>query len=80
MQPLMRVVSAALSVGNTGTEVSGLEKLKAEVMSPTVARRQAERLGTSAPNRVSRKRRTEVWSKVSDEMNPPRANGEMMIR
>ena len=43
-----------------GMEVSGLVKLKALVMSPTVARRQAERLGTSVPKRVSRNRSTDV--------------------
>src|SRR5579859_3665285 len=67
------------SEGRPGTDVSTLLKLKALVKSPTAARRQAERLGTSAPNRVSRKRRTEVWSKRSDETNPPRLKGETMV-
>src|SRR5579863_1921756 len=70
---------AATVEGSAGMDVSGLVKLNALVMSPTVARRQAERLGTSAPKRVSRKRRREVWSKRSEEMNPPRLNGEMII-
>ena len=52
--------SAAVVEGNVGTDVSGLLKLRAFVMSPTVARRHADKLGTSAPNRVSRKRRIEV--------------------
>src|SRR5579863_141311 len=67
---------AAMVDGNEGIDVSGLVKLKALVMSPTVARRQAERLGTSAPKRVSRNRRTDVWSKRSEEIKPPRLNGE----
>ena len=46
--------------GKFGMEWSGLLKLNAEVKSPTVARRQALRFGTSAPKRVSRKRKTEV--------------------
>jgi hypothetical protein len=50
--------------GSEGTEVSTLTKLKALVRSPTAERRQEDRLGTSAPKRVSRKRRSEVWSKV----------------
>src|SRR5215471_6840951 len=62
--------------GKFGTDVSGVAKLKAVVRSPTVDRRQALRLGTSAPKRVSRKRSTEVWSKRSDDTNPPRLNGE----
>ena len=74
---VMTVEIAALADGSDGIDVSGLVKLKALVMSPTVARRHAERFGTSAPKRVSRKRRSEVWSKRSDEMNPPRLNGEM---
>src|SRR5579863_6001652 len=78
MQPLITAASAARGVGRAGTEVSGFEKLKAEVMSPTSERRQAERFGTSAPKRVSRKRRTDVWSKLSDEMKPPRLKGETM--
>src|SRR2546427_174950 len=67
---------AATGEGSDGIEVFGLVKLNALVMSPTVARRQADKFGTSAPKRVSRKRRTEVWSKRSDEMNPPRLKGE----
>ncbi len=48
-----------------------------EVRSPTVARRQAETLGTSTPNRAAMSCSWEVWSKVSDAMWPPRLNGEM---
>ena len=50
-------------------------KLNALVRSP-VARRQALRFGTSAPKRVSRKRRVEVWSNTSLDTKPPRLNGE----
>ena len=42
-----------------------------------MARRQALRLGTSAPNRVSRNRSREVWSKRSEDTNPPLLNGEI---
>jgi len=62
--------------GRFGTDVFGEAKLNAEVMSRVTERRQCERLGTSAPKRVSRKRSVEVWSKVSEQTNPPRENGE----
>jgi hypothetical protein len=52
--------------GRDGTEVSLLPKLKAEVRSPTVLRRQVDRLGTGTPKRVSRNRSAEVWSKASE--------------
>src|SRR5579872_1787997 len=62
--------------GKFGTDEFGAAKLNALVRSPTVARRQALKFGTSAPNRVSRKRRIEVWSNRSEETNPPRVNGD----
>src|ERR1700721_1018452 len=62
--------------GNFGIDGSGFLKLSALVKSPTAARRQALKLGTSAPKRVSRKRNTEVWSKRSEDTNPPRVKGE----
>src|SRR5580704_16886432 len=62
--------------GNFGIDGSGFLKLSALVKSPTAARRQALKLGTSAPKRVSRNRNTEVWSKRSEDTNPPRLNGE----
>src|ERR1700680_4550731 len=68
--------SAASVDGRLGTDPSGAAKLKALVRSPTVARRHALRLGTSAPNLVSRNRNIEVWSKRSDDTKPPRLNGE----
>ena len=67
---------AGTVTGRLGIHVSGVAKSTAVVRSPTVVRRQALRFGTSAPKRVSRKRSTEVWSKRSDDTNPPRANGE----
>jgi hypothetical protein len=66
--------------GREGTEVLILTKLKALVRSPTAERRHEDRLGTSAPKRVSRKRNSEVWSKVPCETKPPRAKGETMSR
>src|ERR1700735_1375333 len=39
---------------------AGAAKLKAEVRSPTFSRRQAVKFGTLTPNRVSRKRSSEV--------------------
>src|SRR5579863_82478 len=62
--------------GRFGIDRSGAAKLNALVRSPTVARRHALKLGTSAPNRVSRNRKIEVWSNRSDETKPPRLNGE----
>ena len=57
----VRIAGSAADVeGKVGTDASGLLKLKAFVMSPTVARRHADKLGTSAPNRVSMKRSIEV--------------------
>src|SRR5437763_1937691 len=41
------------------------------------APRQALRLGTSAPKRVSMKRRRDVWSNTSELTKPPRLNGEI---
>src|ERR1700693_1201927 len=64
--------------GKLGIDSSGLLKLSALVKSPTVARRHALRFGTSAPNRVSRNRNTEVWSNKPDDTKPPRLNGEMI--
>src|SRR6266851_9872434 len=63
--------------GRFGIDRSGTAKLNALVRSPTVARRHALKLGTSAPNRASRNRNIEVWSNRSDDTKPPRLNGEM---
>ena len=52
--------SACRVDGKVGIDWSGELKLKALVRSPTVERRQALRLGTPAPKRVSRNRNTEV--------------------
>src|SRR5436309_2444132 len=68
--------SARDGVGSDGTLVFGAAKLNAAVMSPVTDLRQAERFGTSAPKRVSRKRSVEVWSKVSEQTKPPREKGE----
>src|SRR5271165_4874539 len=66
----------SLTLGRSGFVGSGLMKLNAFVRSPVTALLQALRLGTSAPNLVSRKRSREVWSKVSEHRNPPLLNGE----
>src|SRR5881398_549338 len=63
--------------GNDGTVSSGAAKLSALVRSPTTPRRHADRFGTSAPNRVSRKRSSDVRSKRSDATKPPRLKGEI---
>src|SRR4051812_9813882 len=68
---------AGIVDGSCGTERSAAAKWNPEVRSPTVARRHALRLGTSAPNRASRNRRIEVWSKRSEDTKPPRLNGEI---
>jgi hypothetical protein len=46
--------------GKFGIDWSGFLKLSAAVRSPTVARRQALRLGTSARKRVSKNRNIDV--------------------
>ncbi len=46
------------------------------VRSLVVPRRQAEMLGAVTPNRASRNRSWEVWSKVSWQTQPPTLNGE----
>src|SRR5207302_10487041 len=66
--------------GRDGTERSGAARLRAPVRSPTAPRRQALRLGTSTPKRVSRKRSVDVWSKVSLHAKPPRAKGDTTRR
>src|SRR5262249_32961341 len=55
----------------------GAAKLNAVVMSPVALLRQAVRLGTGAPNRVSSNRRCEGWSNVSWHVSGPRMYGEM---
>ena len=46
--------TAVTGLGRLGTEVLGALKLNALVRSPTAARRHALKLGTSAPNLVSK--------------------------
>src|SRR5262249_1974332 len=72
------VPSGGGTLGSRGSDVSGAAKLSALVRSPQVARRHADRFGTSTPKRASMKRSREVWSKTSDDTKPPRLNGEMM--
>ena len=43
------------------------------------ARRQGEIFGSATPNRFSRKRSTDVWSKSSEFTHPPRVQGEITI-
>src|SRR4029077_851478 len=69
--------TAGMVAGRLGIEVFGALKLSALLKSPTADRLQALRFGTSAPNRVSRNRSTEVWSNRSVATNPPRLNGEI---
>ena len=73
----MACAIAGIVAGKFGIDVSGALKFSALVISPTAERRQALKLGTSAPNRVSKNRSTEVWSNRSDDTNPPRLNGEI---
>src|SRR5215472_16272884 len=69
--------TAGMVEGKFGIDVSTFLKFSALVRSPTVERLHALKLGTSAPKRVSRKRRTEVSSNKSEETNPPRLKGEI---
>src|SRR5437588_420194 len=62
--------------GSDGTDVLTVTKLNALVRSPVIDRRQEVKLGTSGPNRVSRKRSSDVWSNTLWLTRPPRANGE----
>jgi hypothetical protein len=62
--------------GRLGTVESTRTRFRALVRSPTAWRRQSLRFGTGVPKRVSRKRRVEVWSKVSVATRPPRLIGE----
>ena len=79
VQPPVTMDGSASEVdGSGGTEGSGAAaKLNADVRSPVTDRRHALRLGTSAPKRVSTKRRSDVWSKRSEHTSPPRLNGEI---
>ncbi len=64
--------------GRSGTDTSGrLCRARATVRSPVTDRRQADKFGTSTPKRVSKKRSTEVWSKVVEQRYPPRLKGEI---
>src|ERR1700756_3232541 len=58
--PLVIRVSVAEGWGRDGTDASTLAKLNAAARSPVTDRRHLLRFGTSAPNRVSRKRNVEV--------------------
>ena len=51
---------AATGEGRLGIDRFGALKLNALVRSPTVARRHALKLGTSAPNLVSKNRKMDV--------------------
>ena len=68
-------VSSAVD-GSVGTAGTGWPICSVEVRSPTVLRRHAEMLGAVTPNRSSRNRSCEVWSKTSEATWPPRLNGE----
>ena len=50
-----------------GTEESGVVEGRVVVRSPAAARLHAEMLGACTPNRASRKRSCEVWSKGSEQ-------------
>ena len=78
-RPMVREVS-----GSAGMPYTGLAKSKTEVRSPQTWRRQALMLGLvaglpMAAVHTSRKRSTEVWSKVSELTQPPRLHGETAI-
>jgi len=53
--------------GSAGTAVTrALVRLRALVKSPVTERRQADRLGTGTPKRVSIRRSVLVWSSVPE--------------
>jgi hypothetical protein len=60
-------VPVSVVAGSDGTVVrAGAVKLSAPVKSPVAPRRQADRLGTGTPNRVSMRRSVDVWSSVPE--------------
>src|ERR1051326_2466074 len=65
--------------GMAGKLVSGAVKLNAEVRSPQSCRRQALMFGSCTPVQVSRNLIIEVWSKIWEQVYPPRLQGETMI-
>ncbi len=70
--PPMHCPAAPAGAARAGALVRGAAaKLNALVRSPVTLRRQPLRFGTSTPNRVSRKRRIEVWSNVSEPDGRP---------
>lgn len=62
------LTSASTEVpGSGGTVTSGgAFRDRAEVRSPVTPRRQADRLGTATPNRVSMNLSVDVWSNTSE--------------
>jgi hypothetical protein len=55
----------------------GDTKFSVEVRSPQTARRNALMLGSTTPNRCSRKRSADVWSNTCELTQPPRLHGEI---
>jgi len=79
--PLGREISGIVRVaGSVGTFTFRWPSWSAAVRSPTAERRHDERFGALTLKRSSMKRNCEVWSKVSEQMAPPRLNGEMTRR
>ena len=57
----------------------GFEKSSADVMSPHTVRRHGGMLGSVTPKRCSMKRMDDVWSKTSEQTQPPLLQGETTI-
>ena len=66
-------------VGSVGTGPGAAEKSNAEVRSPQTARRHGVMFGSCTPKRFSMNRMIEVWSKVSEQTQPPVLHGEITV-
>ena len=65
--------------GRVGAGLPEREKSNAEVRSPQTVRRQGVMFGSRTPKRRSMNRMIEVWSKVSEQTQPPVLHGEITV-
>ncbi len=65
--------------GRYGQPVRAEVKSNTDIRSPVTARRQGLMVGSGTPNTREQNRRTEVWSKTSEQTYPPRVQGETTI-
>jgi hypothetical protein len=65
--------------GRAGTAGRALSKSNAAVRSPHTVRRHGEMFGSCTPKRFSMNRMIEVWSKTSEQTQPPVLHGDTTI-